>query len=71
METAQNASTKRLFGGGSLFKYFFGKAFSYSEAKLMQKKMKNSGFFDSFIVGFFEKNKADLSKVLSILEKKN
>ncbi len=55
----------------SLFKYFFGKAFSYSEAKVMQKKMKNSGFFDSFIVGFFEKNKADLSKVLSILEKKN
>jgi len=30
--------------------------------------MKNYGFFDSFIVGFFNKNKTDLSKVLSILE---
>jgi len=30
--------------------------------------MKSHGFFDSFIVGFFNKNKTDLSKVLPILE---
>jgi len=53
----------------SLFKYFYGKALSYSDVKDIQRKMKNYGFFDSFIVGFFNKNKTDLSKVLSILEK--
>jgi len=52
----------------TLFKYFYGKANSYSEIKVTQNKMKNYGFFDSFIVGFFNKNKTDLSKVLSILE---
>ena len=53
----------------SLFKYFYGKVNSYSEVKDIQKKMKNYGFFDSFIVGFFNQNKTDLNKVLSILEK--
>lgn len=52
----------------TLFKYFYGKALSYSDVKDIQMKMKNYGFFDSFIVGFFNKNKSDLSKVLSILE---
>ena len=52
----------------SLFKYFYGKALSYSDVKDMKIKMKNHGFFDSFIVGFFNKNKTDLSKVLPILE---
>ena len=52
-----------------LFKYFYGKALSYSDVKGIQMKMKNYGFFDSFIVGFFNKNKTDLNKVLSILEK--
>ena len=53
----------------SLFKYFYGKKLSYSDVKDIQIKMRNYGFFDSFIVGFFNKNKSDLSKVLSILEK--
>ena len=53
----------------SLFKYFYGKVASYSEVKDIQKKMKNYGFLDSFIVGFFNQNKTDLNKVLSILEK--
>ncbi len=53
----------------SLYKYFYGKVESYNEAKNIQQKMKGFGFFDSFIVGFFDENKTDLSKVLSILEK--
>ena len=52
----------------SLFKYFYGKALSYSDVKDIKLKMKSYGFFDSFIVGFFNKNKTDLSKVLPILE---
>ncbi len=53
----------------TLFKYFYGKALTYSDVKVIQTKMKNYGFFDSFIVGFFNKNKTDLNKVLSILDK--
>ena len=53
----------------SLYKYCFGRVGSYSEAKTLQQEMKGYGFFDSFIVGFFDENKTDLSKVLSILEK--
>ena len=55
----------------SLYKYFYGKSKSYNKIKNLQNKLKKYGFFDSFIVGFFNKNKAELSKVLSILDKEN
>ena len=55
----------------SLYKYFYGKSNSYNKIKNLQNKLKKYGFFDSFIVGFFNKNKAELSKVLSILDKEN
>ena len=53
----------------NLFKYFYGKSLTYSDAKNIQNKMKLNGFFDSFIVGFINGNKTDLNKVLTILDK--
>ena len=53
----------------NLFKYFYGKTLTYSDAKNIQNKMKLNGFFDSFIVGFINGNKTDLNKVLTILDK--
>ena len=53
----------------NLFKYFYGKSLTYSDAKNIQNKMKINGFFDSFIVGFINGNKTDLNKVLTILDK--
>ena len=53
----------------NLFKYFYGKSLTYSDAKNIKNKMKLNGFFDSFIVGFINGNKTDLNKVLTILDK--
>ena len=53
----------------NLFKYFFGKSLTYREAKNIKSRMKLNGFFDSFIVGFINGKKADLNKVLTILDK--
>ena len=52
----------------NLFKYFYGKSLTYSDAKNIQNKMKLNGFFDSFIVGFINGKKTDLNKVLTILD---
>ena len=52
----------------NLFKYFYGKSLTYSDAKNIQNKMKLNGFFDSFIVGFINGKKTNLNKVLTILD---
>ena len=52
----------------NLFKYFYGKTLTYSDAKNIQNKMKLNGFFDSFIVGFINGKKTNLNKVLTILD---
>lgn len=49
---------------GSLYKYFYGKANSYDDAKLLVEEVKKKGYNTSFVVAFKDEKKIDLIDAL-------
>ena len=47
---------------GSLYKYYYGNTSDVEEAKLLQEEAKSKGYASSFIVGFKDGKKIDISK---------
>jgi N-acetylmuramoyl-L-alanine amidase len=47
---------------GSLYKYYYGNTSDAEEAKLLQEEAKSKGYTSSFIVGFKDGKKIDISK---------
>lgn len=47
---------------GSLYKYYYGNTSDVEEAKLLQEEAKSKGYTSSFIVGFKDGKKIDISK---------
>lgn len=47
---------------GSLYKYYYGNTLDVEEAKLLQEEAKSKGYTSSFIVGFKDGKKIDISK---------
>ena len=53
----------------NLHKYCYGKAKSYDSAKNYQNKLKEIGFYDSFIVAFVNGNKTEIKKAIEMIKK--
>jgi outer membrane protein OmpA-like peptidoglycan-associated protein/tetratricopeptide (TPR) repeat protein len=49
---------------GNLFKYEVGNALSFSEAKILQQKLKNIGYTDCFVTAYYKGDKISVSEAL-------
>ena len=52
---------------GSLYRYFFGNATSFSSAKKLLNKAKKAGYSNAFLVGFVEGKKVSLEAALEAI----
>ena len=55
---------------GNLYKYYYGKAFTYDDAKKLRENARKNGFDEAFIVSFNGENRIELQEALT-LERKN
>jgi len=52
---------------GNVYKYFYGKAYSYEEAKQLLRQAKEKGYSDAFMVGFIDGQRVSVQEVKKYL----